>query len=148
MHTDDARTPQPTYGIPDSSKSPCIVPSSPFLPCITGKQTSICIFSGPDSLKTVMPWSFLSGESKAFVHLPLFIHLSSGKRETSPSKRNHSPSLVIPSGQTSYLSRGMLLTTYEADTHETSCSLDTPPKRTRTFFIIYHPVKISENKLN
>ncbi len=33
-------TPEPTYGTPASSSSPCTVPSSPKGPCRTGKTTS------------------------------------------------------------------------------------------------------------
>ena len=33
---------QPTYGIPDSSSSPCTAPSSPVLPCKTGNTASMC----------------------------------------------------------------------------------------------------------
>ncbi len=40
----DEATPQPTYLIPDNSKRPCIVPSSPFLPCRTGHIKSTFIF--------------------------------------------------------------------------------------------------------
>ena len=36
----DAATPEPTYGIPARSRSPCTVPSSPNGPCRIGRTTS------------------------------------------------------------------------------------------------------------
>jgi hypothetical protein len=48
----------------------------------------------------------------------------------------HLPSLVMPILMTSYLSVGMFLITELAELSETSCSLETPPKSTRTFFFI------------
>ena len=41
MQSAEASVPHPTSGIPESSKSPCTVPSSPFFPCSTGKARSI-----------------------------------------------------------------------------------------------------------
>ena len=41
MHSADAVTPEPTYGTPASSSSPCTVPSSPNGPCRIGSTTSI-----------------------------------------------------------------------------------------------------------
>ena len=40
MHSADAVTPEPTYGTPASSRSPCTVPSSPNGPCRIGRTTS------------------------------------------------------------------------------------------------------------
>ena len=40
MHNADAVTPEPTYGTPASSSSPCTVPSSPNGPCRIGSTTS------------------------------------------------------------------------------------------------------------
>ena len=40
MHSEEARTPAPTYGTSSNSSSPCTVPSSPNGPCRTGKATS------------------------------------------------------------------------------------------------------------
>ena len=45
-------------GIPPSSNNPCIVPSSPFLPCNIGKAASICIFITSPFLKTTIPVSY------------------------------------------------------------------------------------------
>ena len=44
MPTDEASTPAPTYGRPASSSRPCTVPSSPKVPCSTGKITSTAMF--------------------------------------------------------------------------------------------------------
>ena len=40
MASADGRTPHPTYGLPAISKTPCIVPSSPYGPWSTGNTTS------------------------------------------------------------------------------------------------------------
>ena len=40
MQSADAVTPEPTYGTPASSSSPCTVPSSPKGPCRIGSTTS------------------------------------------------------------------------------------------------------------
>ena len=40
MQSADAVTPEPTYGTPASSSSPCTVPSSPNGPCRMGSTTS------------------------------------------------------------------------------------------------------------
>jgi hypothetical protein len=42
MPVAEPTTPDPTYASPASSNSPCMVPSSPKVPCSTGKTTSSC----------------------------------------------------------------------------------------------------------
>ena len=41
MHKEELREPQPAMGMPASSKTPCTVPSSPFLPCRIGSAQSM-----------------------------------------------------------------------------------------------------------
>ena len=44
----DASTPGPTYGTPAISSMPWTVPSSPYLPCSTGKTASMVVMVSPE----------------------------------------------------------------------------------------------------
>ena len=71
IHTALPRTPEPTYGMPAISNSPCIVPSSPFLPWRTGIITSVFIFSmSPLFLNLKSPLSPRDGEMMALSYSP------------------------------------------------------------------------------
>jgi hypothetical protein len=56
----------------------------------------------------------------------------SDSRSGSPASSTHRPSVLIPTGTTSYLSRSITLSTPAAVTHEIACSLDRPPNTTAT----------------
>src|ERR1051326_4266310 len=51
---------------------------------------------------------------------------------TASGELSHFPSCVIPMGTTSYLSLSSAVITEAAETSETSCSAERPPKRTPT----------------
>ena len=122
MPTAEPVTPAPTYATSASSNRPCMVPSSPNVPCRTGKKTSkgaeapgaTSVGLG-ERVKEERPFSF------PFSNLPI-----------TSSPVSHLPSCVIPIWVTSYLAGSSTDSTERADINETSCSPERPPKTTAT----------------
>ena len=143
MQTADAATPQPTYGIFASSKSPWMVPSSPKRPCSTGKATSTRTFRiVPSAAVMRRLFSSASGRSTAVSRLSLQLP---SRRDDSSRTSSQRPLLVIPTGMTSYFLRSRPLMTVAAERQEISCSDDMPPKKTATviFAIKMHLCNLS-----
>src|SRR6476661_4990921 len=142
-----------------SSSSPWMVPSSPNVPCSTGKITStsmpFCIEPGALS-KGTSPCA--CGTGGTITASPLASTTAPGVVSGSPARRclplsegalsprrrrsawpsdSQRPSLVMPIGTTSYFCLSMAFRTEAADSNETSCSPLRPPKRipTLSFFI-------------
>ena len=130
IHTQDPSTLQPTYGSFNNSNNPCIVPSSPYSPCNTGKTTSTDF----NFCNTFSILEISVGSSPTFKISIVSIFLS---------YENHSPFLSIYIGMISYLSLFKFFITDVPETTETSCSVDIPPKITPIFnlFIKSHPFK-------
>ena len=129
MQAADASHSQPTTGVPQSWNAPCTVPSSPFLPCRTGKTTSTAssssfpprsAASGSFGQPGRSTTSGSSGES----------HSSDGMRSSGPSYSFQTFSRVMPTGSTSYFSGSRLVSTNIAERSETSYSELFPPNST------------------
>src|SRR5271168_3149668 len=129
MPTAEASTPEPTYGTPASSSSPCTVPSSPNVPCSTGNITSIRE-GGPagDSPTPISEPALGSGGS--ITRCPRLSTSGSSFCVFSPTSQR--PSLVMPMGTASYFSGSSARSTDCAEAIETSCSPERPPKSTPT----------------
>ena len=124
---------QPTNGISASWKSPWIVPSSPFFPWRTGKITSTFTFwYSPFSPRAIKPLWRGSGLRTHGTLSGCCSHLFDAISSTSPIYFIQWPFFVIPIQITSYLSFGILFITWVAETTDTSCSFDFPPKITAT----------------
>src|SRR5215469_15329289 len=150
-----------------------MVPSSPKVPCSTGKMTStsIACFAVPADvlpLKGISEcWSApVVGTGGTMTASPLASTAAEAVASGSPARSDLSswclpsrrrsawtevtqrPSLVMPMGTTSYLLRSIALSTDAADNNETSCSPLRPPKRTptRIFFAIIRSRRV-ENSL-
>ena len=127
------------------------MPSSPKVPCRTGKITStstaFCI-EGAALSNGISPCD--CGTGGTITDSPLASTAAPGVACGSPARRwrplscsrsprrsfsacesvSHRPSLVMPIGTTSYLSLLMALRTAAAESNETSCSPLRPPKST------------------
>src|SRR4030042_5281873 len=113
-----------------SSRSPCSVPSCPYFPWTMGNTTSTPSSEPAGPFAVISTRRFGSGARNR-----------SGSR-SSPSldfsnasaweELTHRPSWVIPMGTTSYFSVSSALMTDVAETSETSCSPERPPKMTPT----------------
>ncbi len=88
----DEATPQPTYLIPDNSKRPCIVPSSPFLPCRTGHIKSTFIFFPSSDIR---PSDDEAGGRTTFLLSFLFSQLPSAISSVSASVTSHPPPVKL-----------------------------------------------------
>src|SRR6266700_4293170 len=141
-----------------SSSNPWIVPSSPNVPCNTGKITSTCmlLFVPCAALsKGIMPCD--CGTGGTITASPLASTAAPGVVWGSPARRwralstggfsprrgrsawvavSQWPSLVMPMGTTSYLSLSIALSTDAAESSEISCSPLRPPKRTPTLSLL------------
>src|SRR5271156_711192 len=127
MPTADASTPAPTYGTPASSINPCTVPSSPNVPCRTGNTTSTptlgCPAAGPNGTRVAA-----LGSGGSTTRSPDFSTSASNFIEPVPTSQR--PSFEIPIGTASYFSGSSARITDAAETSETSCSPERPPKST------------------
>jgi len=153
IETAEPNVSAPTCGTLISSKSPWMVPSSPYVPCRTGKATSIFIVR---SFKARWPLSWwveivISGAS---VFSAIFEGSSLLMQKSSLSMNSHLPFFSMPITTTSYLFWSSAEETERADCSETSCSPDFPPQKTATFNfsdIIWSPsanvIGLSENCL-
>ena len=121
------RTPQPITGTPASSNTPCTVPSSPFLPCRTGKAAA-------NSSRRCEPSSQSSAQpprsSERVQGTAFFCQRSAGSASAGPKYRSQRPSRVMPTGSGVYAG-GKCASTAAADCSETPYSVEQPPKRTR-----------------
>ena len=103
-----ANTPGPTYGSPESSSSPWMVPSSANVPCMTGNTTSIRAISSPalsPSTYRSTPRSSVDKPSATCGRPASTTGISRStiwRVETSSVPRVHVPVDVIPTGMTSY----------------------------------------------
>src|SRR3989344_2045921 len=134
-----ASTPEPVYGTPASSKNPCTVPSSPYVPCMAMKTTSVPL--SDFNLLIAFP---VSKTTKLFLFclsLPLRNFFSAGGK-------SHFPSLVIVTGIKLYLLLSSAAKITFAVARDTSCSAEGPPARTTTlsflFIAINHSQRLSE----
>ena len=126
-----------------SSNRPWMVPSSPFLPCMTGAQMSMWTSSAVPSFSSQMPWSVRSGLRTQGMQSAPFSQLPSAMASGVGLQASQRPCLVMPTGNTSYRSAqgacARARSQVEAETQLTSCSLDTPPKNnaTRSFLVSF-----------
>src|SRR5574341_2378682 len=128
--TDEPTTPAPTYAASAISNRPWSVPSSPKVPCRTGKYTSTSVsFSSLEPRNTYTPASDGSGETITGFS-PSVLPCSNAPITSPPL--NHLPACVTPICVTSYLAGSSTESTDRADMSETSCSPERPPKRTAT----------------
>ncbi len=126
----EPNTPAPTYGMPATSNRPCRAPSSPKVPCSTGKTTSI--LPGPPITLCVEP----AGREGSCTGNPGSTRTSRGSRSLarsfSGSCLSQRPALSMPISTGSKRDRSSAASTLRADKMEISCSADWPPKRIPT----------------
>src|SRR5699024_408030 len=124
MHTAELRTLQPAYGSSANSRSPCILPSSPAVPCRIGSTVSSSI-SFPSAVR----------HSVGITDIFLLFELSSISIFLLSAARSHSPCLVILIRLILYFSLLSASNTLFAERTDTSCSVDLPPYIIPTFIL-------------
>ena len=102
-----------------------MVPSSPKVPCMTGKTTSM---RWPPALPSRRTRAASVGSALIVTRWP--VRRTSGSNFCALVPMSQWPSLVMPMGTTSYLSGSRPRITEAAEARETSCSPERPPKRT------------------
>src|SRR6476646_3683846 len=102
-----------------------MVPSSPQVPCMTGKTTSM---RWPLPLPSRRTSAASVGSAVMVTRWPE--RRTSGSIFCAPVPISQWPSLVMPMGTASYLSGSRPRITEAAEARETSCSPERPPKRT------------------
>src|SRR5581483_4841851 len=136
MLTADPSTPAPTYGTLAISRSPWIVPSSPYVPCRTGKTTSMGLSpsararSPGRSARNATSPRWLG--SVRIAAAPGVSTLPSVSAFIGSPVRSQAPSRVMPRGTTSYFSGSSAAMIDFAEASDTSCSPERPPKITPT----------------
>ena len=120
-------TPAPTYATSASSSSPCTVPSSPYVPCNTGKITS----SEPSSCVIddgVVATATVGASSSSFSRRGSPVAPASIFSDCARQR----PCLSMPINTGSKRVRSSAASTLRADRMETSCSAERPPNRITT----------------
>src|ERR1041385_4658165 len=107
-------------------KTPCIDPSSPSVPCSTGKATS-----NPIVLSAVFHKGFIALRDR-LSGCPCSISF-----ETEVVKYQ-APRVEMPTGIGSKRSRSIYSKMFFAELMETPCSTERPPKRMATLFLVIH----------
>src|SRR5579862_3406649 len=136
MPVAEPRTPEPTYAISASSRSPWMVPASPKVPWRTGKMMSRdCAREAPCPVMSALALSWMDFDFDVLSRTGAGF-VSPARRSSASVEVSHWPCLVMAMGMTSYLARSMALRMEFAERRETSCSPERPPKRipTRNFF--------------
>src|SRR5579872_2999100 len=113
--------------MPLSSSRPCIAPSSPSLPCRTGRTRSSGIVSCCPCSTMSNPWTLRSGDSAAG-RQPPFSQPGSG-----PSQSFQAPLFVMPIQNGSYFSLSRFFAISCADLTDTGCSSEQPPNMIPSF---------------
>ena len=122
MQSDEPRTPEPTYGTPARSSSPCTVPSSPIGPCSSGNTTTgTSVGAIARSGSIAVPAVSRAAGSAATVPEVM---------ASATAVRCQTPSRVIPMASTMNRDGSIAATIWRAVTRDTSCSADWPPKST------------------
>ncbi len=123
--------PLPTYGIQIKSNIPCKRPSSPFVPCMSGKITSG--FIGNFSSHSTIFLHIFSGWRSICVSLGHVYSCDSSRSKPSAcGHTRHCPVFIMPILIISYFSLLNELNTLCAESRDTLCSKLLPQKMSNT----------------
>ena len=105
-----------------------MVPSSPYVPCSTGKKTTgpscACGFTASER----GTGAGYAGSPRRPTGRPPAAVTPSVRARSGSATWSQRPSFVMPTGITSYLFRSRACSTFRADISDTSCSPERPPK--------------------